>query len=236
LRALELFGSDTSITFDEFVAYKFDERYSSRSQMPEIAEVIASASLPPGDPDLQAAQKLVRRWDMRMSSDSSAATLATFTMYFLMQMDEIRPSRLVGPPLGREDVLTAFEQAVGFVKEKHGGVDVPWRQVNRLIRGGVDIGLSGGADVLHAIYGELQEDGRFKGFQGDCYVLLANWDAQGNVESYSIHQYGSATLDARSPHYADQAPLFAEGRLKPVWYDEVDIRAHLEREYRPGEE
>jgi hypothetical protein len=30
-------------------------------------------------------------------------------------------------------------------------------------------------------------------------------------------------------------PLFAAGRLKPVWMDEAEIRAHLEREYRPGE-
>ena len=55
------------------------------------------------------------------------------------------------------------------------------------------------------------------------------------MRSRSIHQFGSATLDERSKHYADQAPLFAEQRLKPVWLDEAEIRAHLEREYRPGE-
>jgi penicillin amidase/acyl-homoserine-lactone acylase len=60
------------------------------------------------------------------------------------------------------------------------------------------------------------------------------WDREGRVHSRSLHQYGSATLDQRSPHYADQAPLFAARRLKPVWMDEAEIRAHLEREYRPG--
>ncbi|MBN1146193.1 MAG: acylase [Anaerolineales bacterium] len=235
LRALELFGSDESITFEEFVAYKFDERYSSRSQMQDIVNLIATASLPSDDPDLQAAQQIVGAWDMRMSLDSRAATLATFTMYFLWQTGEVSPSRLAGPTLEREVVLKAFEQAVGYMKEKHGRVDIPWGQVNRLIRGSLDLGLSGGPDVLHAIYGELQEDGRFKGFQGDCYVLLVHWDAQGKAASFSIHQYGSATLDLRSPHYADQALLFAESRLKPMWLDEVDIRAHLEREYRPGD-
>ena len=67
------------------------------------------------------------------------------------------------------------------------------------------------------------------------YLLLVEWDRQGRLRSRSIHNYGSATLDARSPHYADQAPLFARQELKPVWMDEADIRAHLEREYRPGE-
>jgi len=54
--------------------------------------------------------------------------------------------------------------------------------------------------------------------------------------SRSIHQYGSATLDERSPHYADQVPLFVQHELKPVWFDEADIRANLEVAYRPGED
>ena len=66
--------------------------------------------------------------------------------------------------------------------------------------------------------------------------MLVTWDREGQVHSRSIHQYGSATLDEDSPHYADQSPLFARRELKPVWLDEGDIRAHLEREYRPGEE
>lgn len=65
---------------------------------------------------------------------------------------------------------------------------------------------------------------------------MVTWDKDGVVHSRSIHQYGSATLDKSSPHYADQAPLFAKCELKPVWRDESEIRQHLEREYRPGEE
>jgi acyl-homoserine lactone acylase PvdQ len=41
---------------------------------------------------------------------------------------------------------------------------------------------------------------------------------------------------ARSPHFADQSPLFVRRELKPVWMEEADIRANLEKEYRPGEE
>jgi len=67
-------------------------------------------------------------------------------------------------------------------------------------------------------------------------VMLVWWDAEGQVRSYSIHQYGSATLDETSPHYADQAPLFARHETKPVWLDEAEIRANLERAYCPGEE
>ena len=65
--------------------------------------------------------------------------------------------------------------------------------------------------------------------------MIVSWDNEGHVHSQSIHQFGSATLDKTSPHYADQAPLFAAQQLKPVWLDEADIRANLERSYRPNQ-
>jgi hypothetical protein len=39
-----------------------------------------------------------------------------------------------------------------------------------------------------------------------------------------------------SKHYNDQGPLFVKRELRPVWRMEAEIRAHLEREYRPGHE
>ena len=65
---------------------------------------------------------------------------------------------------------------------------------------------------------------------------MVSWDENGEVSSRSIHQFGSAPMDESSHHYSDQSPLFVERKTKPVWFDEEDIRANLEREYRPGEE
>lgn len=140
--------------------------------------------------------------------------------------DEIQPVELA----------QAFADTVYLLKDAHGSVAVPWSDMNRLIRGSLDLGLGGGPDLLHAVYGAQLEDGRLQGRQGDSFVMLIAWDQNGEIHSRSIHQYGSATLDENSPHYADQAPLFVNRQLKPVWLDEEEIRAHLEREYRPGEE
>jgi len=65
--------------------------------------------------------------------------------------------------------------------------------------------------------------------------MIVDWDAQGRVRSRSIHQFGAGTSRPGSPHFADQAPLFARHAFKVVWMDEADIRANLEREYSPGE-
>jgi len=134
------------------------------------------------------------------------------------------------------DPLQSFARAARMLRARFGRLDVPWGVVNRLRRGGADLALGGGPDTLHAVYHDGQQDGRLPGVAGDSYVLLVDWDEHGRVHSRSIHQYGSATLDARSPHYADQAPVFARAELKPVWMDRDEIRAHLAREYFPGEE
>ena len=56
------------------------------------------------------------------------------------------------------------------------------------------------------------------------------------MTAQGIHQFGSATLDQTSPHYADQSPLFLKEELKPIWMDEAELRKHLGREYRPGKD
>jgi len=65
---------------------------------------------------------------------------------------------------------------------------------------------------------------------GDAWVLVV--DFSGGVRAQSVLAYGQATSLA-SPHSADQLRIFAEHGLRPVWFREPDVRAHLEREYRP---
>jgi penicillin amidase/acyl-homoserine-lactone acylase len=238
VRALELLSGDPDITFDEFGAIKYDWTYAEVSEMARFVRVIREASLPEVGPELLEAQRVIGEWDLQMSPASGGATLGALTVHFLADAGYSVGilAHPIDEPIGNQAIIAAFVQAANYLLEKHGGVDIPWLQVNRLQRGELNLGLGGGRDVLHAIYGRLGEDGRFRGRQGDSYVMLVRWDAQGGVESYSIHQYGSATLDADSPHYADQAYLFVRRELKPVWLDEADIREHLEREYVPGQE
>ncbi|MCI0397199.1 MAG: acylase [Chloroflexi bacterium] len=225
LRALELFGGDDSITEEEFYTYKYDMAYAAESNMALFLQELLSAPIP-DDPDLQAGLALLESWDLRANPENPAAALAILTA----QPFDGDPNT---PPA---EIVDSYTQTVRWLLEHHGRLDVPWQEVNRLERGDLDVGLGGGPDVLHAIYGNLADDGYLHGHAGDSYIMLVTWDANGQVHSRSIHQFGSATARPDSPHYADQVPLFAQRQLKPVWLDEADIRANLEREYRPGEE
>ena len=230
LRALELLGADDSITREEFEACKFDVSYSRRSPLAvRLAEIQA---LPPSDdPLVREAQDVLGRWNLSADPQNAAAALALLT---------IRPQDdgSVDGPRGKgvfwnQELLRRIGDAAKDLRRAHGRLDVPWAEVNRLRRGNVNLGLGGAPDVLHAVYGRPDGAGRLRGVAGDSYVLLVEWDRDGRVSSRSIHQYGSATKDAGSPHFADQAPLFAQCKLKPVWFEEAEVRAHLEREYSP---
>jgi penicillin amidase/acyl-homoserine-lactone acylase len=236
LRMLEIFGGDESITPEEFVQYKFDMAYSEDSIVPQLVQIIIGAQMP--NADTARAQEVIRNWNMRTDPDNTGAALMIFTLMKLngKYPDSIRLSRLGQGNFNQAMVLDSFSEAVQTLVEHFGHVDVKWGEVNRLMRGHVDLPIGGGPDVLHATYGEMQEDGRLKITDGDSYVLLVIWDKDGNVHSMSVHQFGAATIHDESTHYADQAPLLAQRRLKPVWFNEADIRAHLEAEYVPGEE
>ena len=65
--------------------------------------------------------------------------------------------------------------------------------------------------------------------------MFVTWDRAGKLSSESIHQFGSATLDPKSPHYADQAPLFVAMKTKPVYFTEDQLKGHVRADYAPGD-
>lgn len=224
-RELETFGADTSITREEFEAYKFDVAYSHRSRVAAIVrEVLA---VPPGeDADLKAAQALLRGWDFRADQQSRAAALAIGTAWAV----DVDPKG--GGP--RPAPLAALRQTMAGLKQHFGRIDPTWGEVNRLRRGEVNLPVDGGPDTLRAIYGDPGKDGRLTAVAGDTYIMIVEWDRAGMLSSRSVHQFGSATLDKRSKHYADQAPLFAAHRFKPVYFTEEQLKPHITEDYRPG--
>jgi acyl-homoserine-lactone acylase len=88
-----------------------------------------------------------------------------------------------------------------------------------------------------AVYGSgLEEDGFLTNLAGDGLYYLVAWDAKGQLSVQGVHQYGSATLNAASPHYADQAEDFVNEVLHPPLFDEAALQENLSRAYRPGQE
>jgi acyl-homoserine-lactone acylase len=222
-RAQETFGADAAITDEAFRAYKFDIAYSERSDLArEIAEVI---KVDPGsDNDLSAAQVLLKGWDRRTNVGSRAAALAVLMRAEAAHSD----SHPDVPP------IDALRHAINTLKTHFGRIDPEWGDVNRFRRGKLDLPIDGGPDVYRAVYGVAQADGTLNAAAGDTFIMFVSWDKAGNLSSDSIHQFGSATLDSQSRHYADQTPLFVAMKTKPVLFTQEQLAGQVEADYHPG--
>ena len=224
-RALETYARDTSITGEEFVTYKYDLNYSDQSILAGLIKEALTYDAT-GNPDLAAAQAILRGWNLSTDIANRGAALAVF----------------MGEPIGRAAEMgepppplrPAINDAIKHLKTHFGRLDPTWGEVNRLIRGNVNVPIPGGPDVYRAVYGERQANGTLKANGGDTFIMFVTWDKNGGLTSRSIHQYGSATLDKTSPHYGDQAVMFANMETKPVLFNRSDLVGQIERSYRPG--
>jgi penicillin amidase/acyl-homoserine-lactone acylase len=225
LRAQETFGADAKITAEAFRAYKFDIAYSARSDMAKVVAFVMALD-PKGDADVAAAQRLLRAWDRRTNVASRAAALAVLTA--LPMADDLEAGRMPNP----HGPLLA---AIRTLKTRFGRIDPTWGRVNRIVRGRIDLPIDGGPDTYRAVYGEAQKDGRLRAMAGDTFIMFVTWDRAGKLSSQSIHQFGSATLDVKSPHYADQTPMFVAMKTKPVLFTQDQLAGHVEADYHPGD-
>jgi len=223
-RAQETFGADAAITAEAFRAYKFDLAFSERSDVArEIAEVVKVD--PESDSDLKSAQALLKSWDRRTNIGSRAAALAVLMRTEAAHSD----SHPDVPP------IDALRHAINTLKTHFGRIDPEWGQVNRMRRGQLELPIDGGPDIYRAVYGVAQKDGTLTAAAGDTLIMFVTWDKAGALSSDSINQFGSATLDSHSAHYADQTPLFVAMKTKPVLFTQSELAGNVEADYAPGD-
>ena len=105
------------------------------------------------------------------------------------------------------------------------------------MRGAVSLPISGAPDTLRAVYPkEIREDGELHMSAGDTWIALVEWDPEGRQTAQVISPFGSASLDEASPHYADQAPLFAGEAWRTALLTKPEVEADATRRYRPGKD
>lgn len=227
LRALELYGADEAISREEFFAYKYDKRYSEQSRAREIRDEVLASEWE-DDPAVQDALSLLESWELTAEVDDASAPIGILTATPIV-VAEMRDQ-----PVPK--AADAFRDAIDSLMRHHGRLDPPWGDLNRVRRGSVDLPAGGGPDTFRAIEAfVLDDDGTYTARTGDSYVMFVEWAADGTQTVDTIHQYGSATLDAASPHYADQLPIFLEERTKRIPLEEAELRPEVVREYRPGD-
>jgi len=228
MRAMAQLEPDENISEEELLAYRSDAQYHPDFRLRTMVDALATQDLG-DDVDIKAAQAVLRDWDGSAKADSAGAALAIMTGARAYGGEFIE--NLMEPEQALQEVVTELMAIIGKV-------DPIWGDISRLQRGDVDMPLNGGPDTLRAIYPDptnFDETKTMNAAAGDSHIMYADWDVNGDVIVRSIHQYGAATLDETSPHYDDQAAMFANEEYKIMPMTLEDVLKVAERDYRPGE-
>lgn len=146
---------------------------------------------------------------------------------------------------GRFRRLAALEAVVDQLQRDHGDWHLPWGAINRLqrvftsgeepfsdLRPSYPVAGGPGAAGMVFTYNTRAEMGQRRryGISGNSFIAVVEFGRQ--LKARSTLVFGQ-TADPLSPHFTDQAELYAAGRFKPVLFTLAEIEAALERVYRP---
>jgi acyl-homoserine-lactone acylase len=242
---LELVHNDRVFSLEDVVTTKHSMRMLLADRVKTDLIAAVAASEPVGD--IGDALRLLAAWDNTVSAESRGGVLfeTWWNRYrslvgdgdlHAVEWDASRPATTPRGLADRSRAVEAFAWAVPETALRFGAWDVAWGDVHRVRRGVVDApvgGCSGALGCYRVLNFETAADGRRVVNGGDGWVLAIEFGDP--PRAYSVLGYGQSP-DPLSPHHADQAALFAEGRMKPVYWTESDIAGATIRRYRPGEE
>jgi acyl-homoserine-lactone acylase len=242
--SLDLVHNDRKLSLEDVVELK----HSPRMLMAErILDDLLKAIRDSGRRGLQDAANVLGAWDRTAAAESRGGVLfKRWSNFYFANEDTTElwtqlwdPARPATTPFGLGNAangVAALEQALSSLATEGVDIDAQWGDVHRVIRGDVDLPVSGCEPTLgcfRTLSYTRVSPGRYAANRGDAWIFTVEF---GDIpRAYTVLSYGQ-TAREDSRHYDDQAVLFARGEMKSVSWADSDIeRTTLER-YRPGEE
>jgi acyl-homoserine lactone acylase PvdQ len=242
--AHRLLRNATGISLEDLARMAFDTRASrADTLLPRLFAAFEETRDDPLRSRVAPAVEELERWD-RVAKTSSVATTVFYAYSSVLTGEDRRPV-----PVANH--LSALATALDSLDARWGTWRKPWGEITRLQRidefsasrnaipfdddaPSVPIpALDGRLGAIFTMY-PASFPGRKKlyGTAGASYVSVVEFGPR--VRSLAVHTFG-ASGDPRSLHFFDQAPLFARGEMRPVWFTREEVLANVERSYKPGE-
>jgi acyl-homoserine-lactone acylase len=255
LNAVRLLEKQRGFTLQNLIALGHDSYLIAFDPLiPALAQ--AFNRLPTSDPRKQTLAGPVRTlmdWDRRFGLRSVGTSIAHYWGTSLLaktrQMD--RPAEVylfdfLAHYTSDELKLAALEEAIELLTANFGSWETPWGEINRFQR------ITG--DIVHpfdddapsipvpfapATWGSLASyvgrspipTKKIYGTVGNSFVAAVEFGEKVRAKSLLA---GGQSGNPASPHFYDQAGMYAAGEFKDVNYYLEDILKHATKSYRPG--
>ncbi|MEL6654694.1 MAG: penicillin acylase family protein, partial [Bacteroidota bacterium] len=205
-------------------------------------------------PHLKGPIEALRGWDYRVSAESVPMSLAHYYGMAYLRNGEYPEGLSLMQRLqywGEEsrfaERLALFEKAVQKLEADFGSWEIAWGEINRFQRLNGDInlqfnddaeslavGMASGLWGALAAYGmrSAQQTQKIYGTRGNSFVAVVEFGPKVKAKSLLA---GGQSGNRGSPHFVDQAEMYAKGQFKEVAYYREDVEARAQRTYHPGE-
>jgi len=256
IHAVRVLENKKNFTIDSLIAAAYDTQLPAFE--PLLPQLFAAYDeLPAEDArksSLSPQIAALRGWDMRYSLASTATSLAIYwaqdlwtTYQPAAKAREVQVLDYLQAALTPQQRLEALEHAREKLTADFGNWQTPWGEINRFQRLTGDIVQpfddskpSLPVPFASANWGSLAAYGttskqttkRIYGERGNSFVAAVEFGPR--IKARSILAGGQSGNPA-SPHFYDQAAMYARGEFKDVLFYKADVEKNLERRYHPGE-
>ena len=224
------------ISYDDFKAIKFDYTFpDSFMQLRDPDLMLIYEVDPEKYPDIADAIQKVRNWDHSADMEDTDFPVMLFAMYEIHRKARGEKQKLYCE--NKEECIKFYAECLRIAKahmlEHFGTLDVPLGQIQILARGDKEVPLTGGPDMLRALYSNPYEGGRLRPWVGDSFVELAIFPKDGGLPIIeTVTAYGQSNKPG-SPHHTDQMELFSQHKMKRMPLEKEAVYKMAERIYHP---
>lgn len=233
LRLQELLEAHPNMTYEEFKEIKYDRTYRTPMYNFAAENIEQIFNLDEEKyPDLAESIEALKKWDRVADVDREGAPLMAMSIQYIKKR-LFKEGKVPGSNVLEESYyVDALSYAQKYLKKHFGTVRVKLGEVQRHIRGKVNLPMYGAYDVLAASEAKALKSGQIRVSSGESHIQLVRFSKDGPVEIESVVPYG-ASDNPDSPHYTDQMHLYVNGQLKHMTLDKEELFRDAERVYHP---
>jgi len=256
LHAVRVLSGADQLTLDKLLDIAYDPYLPGFEKLiPGLVEAYDRAA---GDwPELAGPVEVLRNWNLQVTADSVAMTLAHFygVAYSDLasgqaeayDMGKIELINFLGTGSAQNERLQVFAETVAMLNADFGTWNTPWSEVNRYQRLNGDIkqafdddapslgvGMASGNWGALASFGAKRYPGtrRIYGTSGNSFIAVVEFGDKVRAKSMLA---GGQSGDPGSPHFDDQAQRYVDREFKDVAYYREDVEGRAQRTYHPGD-